>query len=226
MLSATLCLVRGQRWEVRGERCSCDACLYCPTRTRLRFRSKTTSSPDAFGFLWARLSVRTGEGVGYIAGALVGPGQRGRIILSRVNSTCSQFFHSITSRDTPTQVNAMCSRLRSSGAVNLAAVETQTSRTVAMASMMLMRRPSSTLASVFSSCTVCCCCCCCSSSLETRVWHDSRTSCTRQRSKVRLEIPAELQPAAYTMFLNTGVKTNAGFSCFSWNNCTKFPQHC
>ncbi|TNN41139.1 hypothetical protein EYF80_048682 [Liparis tanakae] len=80
---------------------------------------------------------------------------------------CSQFFHSSASTDTPTQVSARCRRLRSSGAVNLAAVETHTRITVTMASMMLMHLPSSTLASVFSTCTVCCCCCC-SSSFDTR----------------------------------------------------------
>lgn len=97
------------------------------------------------------------------------PDQCGRTDLSKAHCKCSQFFHSSANTDTPTQVSPRWRRLRSSGAVNLATVETHTRMTVTMASMMLMHFPSSTLASVFSSWTVCCCCCCCSSSLDTRV---------------------------------------------------------
>lgn len=106
--------------------------------------------------------------------------QCGRTERSKAHCICSQFFHSSANTDTPTQVSARWRRLRSSGAVNLAAVETHTRMTVTMASIMLMHFPSSTLASAFSSWTVCCCCCCCSSSLDTRVWHDSSISCSKK----------------------------------------------
>lgn len=106
--------------------------------------------------------------------------QCGRTERSKAHCICSQFFHSSANTDTPTQVSARWRRLRSSGAVNLAAVETHTRMTVTMASIMLMHFPSSTLASAFSSWTVCCCCCCCSSSFDTRVWHDSSISCSKK----------------------------------------------
>lgn len=110
-------------------------------------------------------------------------GQCGRTTRTMAHCTCSQFLHSSASNATVAHVSATWRRLRSSGAANLAAVDTQTRMTVTMASMMLMHLPSSTLASVCSSCTVCCCCCCCSSSLETRVWHDSSTSCVQHTYK-------------------------------------------
>lgn len=101
-------------------------------------------------------------------------------ICSTTHWTCSQWLQPSTSKDMHPNVASTWRRLRSSGAVNLAAVDTHTRITVAMASIMLMHFPSSTLASALSSCTNCCCCCC-NSSLLRRVWHASNASCRDER---------------------------------------------
>lgn len=98
---------------------------------------------------------------------------------SKYSDTASQFFHRKAKKTTRRNVLNVLLRVFMRGTMQLATVETKTSRTAMTASSTLMSLPRRVRAVAFSSPSnwTTCCCCCCSSIFEMRVWQASSASC-------------------------------------------------